>query len=225
MRTFRLPLIAAMSLCIASCGESPKGGEAEETESLTPQEKTIRAAAIPFLDAIAAGNIPAAYSQLSSHAKARMSQSQFIQPADEAAHLANEKNAVVNATAQDFQVFVAKAANQYGVPSKVISADQIETDLEILQGKGDAMETAFSIGLISESVPAQIRKGAVRAQIGVKLGAGQLKEIAEREGVTVEELEKSEDFEPYCNLKVVLVEEGGALKVGYFEFTPPSMWD
>ena len=225
MRTFRLPLVAAMSLCFVCCGEAPKEERAEETEALTPQEKTIRTAAIPFLDAIASGDYPGAYAQLSSHAKARMSQSQFIQPADEAAHAANEKKAVVNASAQDFQIFVAKAANEYGVPSKVISADQVEIDPEILQGKGDAIETAFSIGFISDAVPAQIRKGAVRAQMGVKLGPTQLKEIAERDGMTVEELEKSEDFAPYCNLKVVLVEEGGTLKVGYFEFTPPSMWD
>jgi hypothetical protein len=59
----------------------------------------------------------------------------------------------------------------------------------------------------------------------VTLTPAQLKEIAEHEGMTIEELQKSEDFAPYCNLKVVLVEEAGSLKVGYFEFTPPSMMD
>lgn len=225
MRMLRLPLITVMSLCLAACGDSPKEEIAEETESLTPEEKTIQAAAKPFLDAVAAGDYPAAHAQLSSHAKAQMSLSQFIQPTDEAAHVANQKKAVQNASAQDFQAFAAKVATEYGVPAKVISSDQIELDTDILQGKGDAIESAFSIGLIPETVPVQIRKGAVRAQLGVKLAPGKLKEIADQEGVAVEELEKSEDFAPYCNLKVVLVEEGGELKVGYFEFTPPSMWD
>jgi hypothetical protein len=38
-------------------------------------------------------------------------------------------------------------------------------------------------------------------------------------------LKKSEDFDPYFNLKVVLIEDGGQLKVGYFEFLPLSMMD
>ena len=49
--------------------------------------------------------------------------------------------------------------------------------------------------------------------------------MAATEGISVEELKKREDFDPYFNLKVVLVEEGGQLKVGYFEFLPPSMMD
>jgi hypothetical protein len=38
-------------------------------------------------------------------------------------------------------------------------------------------------------------------------------------------LKKSEDFDSCFNLKIVLVEEGGQLKIGYFEFLPPSMLD
>ena len=38
-------------------------------------------------------------------------------------------------------------------------------------------------------------------------------------------IKKSEDLDPYVNLKVVLVEEAGQLKIGYFEFLPPSMMD
>ena len=49
--------------------------------------------------------------------------------------------------------------------------------------------------------------------------------MAQQEGISVEALKKDEDFDPYLNLKVVLVEEGGQLKIGYFEFLPPSMLD
>jgi hypothetical protein len=49
--------------------------------------------------------------------------------------------------------------------------------------------------------------------------------VAQTQGISVEELKKDENFDPYFNLKVVLVEEDGELKVGYFEFLPPSMMD
>jgi hypothetical protein len=101
----------------------------------------------------------------------------------------------------------------------------MSTDAEELSGKGDAMETAFTIGLMPDSIPANIRKASIRSQVGVELTPERLKEIATQQGVSVEELRKDPDFAPYCNLKVVLVEEGGEWKVGYFEFTPPSMWD
>lgn len=39
----------------------------------------------------------------------------------------------------------------------------------------------------------------------------------------MEDLKKSDDFAPYFNLKIVLVDEGGQLRIGYFEFLPPSM--
>ncbi|HEX4696790.1 MAG TPA: hypothetical protein VH254_03880 [Candidatus Udaeobacter sp.] len=41
----------------------------------------------------------------------------------------------------------------------------------------------------------------------------------------MEDLKKGEDFDPYFNLKIVLVDEAGQLKIGYFEFMPPSMMD
>jgi hypothetical protein len=226
MMTFvRLPFLALVSFCLAGCGGTASEKEAEESDSLSAEQRAIQSAAKPFLDALASGDPAAAYAQLSSHARARMSPSQFFPPKDEAEHAANERKAVTNASERDFQVFVARVANEYGVPSKLISANEIATDPKILGGGGDAMDTAFTIGLMPASIPAEIRKGAVRAQLGVTLPASQLKEIADQQGMTVEELQKTEDFAPYCNVKVVMVEEGGTLKVGYFEFTPPSMWD
>ena len=52
-----------------------------------------------------------------------------------------------------------------------------------------------------------------------------LAKVAQQQGISVEQLKKDEDFDPYLNLKVALVEEGGQLKIGYFEFLPPSMLD
>ena len=37
--------------------------------------------------------------------------------------------------------------------------------------------------------------------------------------------EDMKDSAPYMNVKFVLVDDGGQLKVGYFELMPPSMMD
>jgi hypothetical protein len=74
-------------------------------------------------------------------------------------------------------------------------------------------------------IPADIRKASLRGQIQTELSPQALQDVAQREGISVEDLKKSEDFDPYFNVKVVLVEEGAQLKIGYFEFLPPSMMD
>lgn len=226
MSALRFPLLAAATFLLAACGPKQTAENTEpEPADLTDAEKDAISAAKPFLTAIAARDYAAAYGQLSSHAKARMTLNQFVAPVEKSIAAANEKMAVINPSLPDFEKFLATAANEYGSPAKILSADQVETDAEILAGKGDALERAFTIGLMPESIPAAIRKAAIRAQVGVTLPPAQLKEIADREGLTVEELLKHEDFSPYFNLKVVLVEEDGHLRVGYFEITPASMWD
>jgi hypothetical protein len=76
-----------------------------------------------------------------------------------------------------------------------------------------------------EWIPADIRRASLRGQIATELSPQEIQNVAQREGISVEELKKNEDFNPYLNLKVVLVEEDGQLKIGYFEFLPPSIWD
>jgi hypothetical protein len=60
------------------------------------------------------------------------------------------------------------------------------------------------------------------------------KPIAEELGISLERAQKGDipennDYDadewPYLTLKLVLVEEDGKLKIGYFEFLPPSMLD
>ena len=88
-----------------------------------------------------------------------------------------------------------------------------------------AMDSMFAIGAMPDWIPADIRRASLRGQIHTELSAEELEKVAATEGTSVEELKKSADFDPYFNLKVVLVEEGGQLKIGYFEFLPPSIWD
>ena len=88
-----------------------------------------------------------------------------------------------------------------------------------------AVESMFAIGAMPDWIPANIRRASLRGQIHTELSPQELQNVAQREGISVEELKKSPDFDPYFNLKVVLVEEGGQLKIGYFEFLPPSIMD
>ena len=87
------------------------------------------------------------------------------------------------------------------------------------------MDSMFAIGAMPDWIPADIRRASLRGQIHTELSPQELEKVAQTHGISVEELTKSEDFDPYLNLKVVLVEEGGQLKVGYFEFLPPSIMD
>lgn len=88
-----------------------------------------------------------------------------------------------------------------------------------------AMESMFAIGAMPEWIPADVRKASLRRQIHTELSPQELQNVAQREGISVEELQKKADFDAYFNVKIVLVEEGGQLKIGYFEFLPPSIWD
>jgi len=88
-----------------------------------------------------------------------------------------------------------------------------------------AVESMFAIGAMPDWIPAAIRRASLRGQIHTELSAQELEKTAQAQGTSGEELKKDQDFDPYFNLKVVLVEEDGQLKVGYFEFLPPSMMD
>ena len=88
-----------------------------------------------------------------------------------------------------------------------------------------AMDSMFAIGAMPEWIPADIRRASLRGQIHTELSPQELQNVAQREGISVEELKTSGDFDPYFTVKVVLVDEGGQVKIGYFEFLPPSIWD
>jgi hypothetical protein len=103
------------------------------------------------------------------------------------------------------------------------------TDPDVLNRRSKeqfgAVDSMFAIGAMPDSIPADIRRASLRGQIRTQLSPQELEKAANAEGISVEELQKDENFDPYFNLKLVLVEEDGQLKVGYFEFLPPSMMD
>ena len=117
-------------------------------------------------------------------------------------------------TAEQFAYLMQYVEAAHGAPRAPKMLHVFSTDPDVLNRRSQeqfgAMDSMFAIGAMPEWTPADIRGASLRGQIHTGFAAG---------------LKKSEDFDPYFNLKVVLVEEGGQLKIEYFEFLPPSMLD
>ncbi len=235
---FWLGIFAGLSvvlMALSGCGR--KGDSAnfsraesgEDEEEVSPEERVYLVAAKPFAVAIANRKYDEAYSHLSSHGKARMSVNQFAPADDDAVFKQNEANPMQNISAAQFADLMKKVEAAHGLPKSVESLSVFETDPAVLsrQSKEElgALDSMFAIGAMPDSVPANIRSASVRGQIRTELTAEELAKAAKDMGTTVEELQGDEDFAPYFTIKMVLVEEDGQLKVGYFEFLPPSMLD
>jgi hypothetical protein len=222
--------LAALGTAMAGCDIKTEAnartkGSAEEKPSLSPEEKKYLAAADPFLKALAARNYEQAYAQLSSHARARMSSSQFVPVDDPRTKRSRQPSISLNVTIQDFATLMQRVEKEHGLPNEVKQAHVFSTDPAVLSGKGELLDSMFAIGEMPASIPAGIRRASIRCQIGTKLTPEQLQQAAKDARMTPEQLLKIDDFAPYFNLKFVLVEEQGALRIGYFEFMPPSIFD
>jgi hypothetical protein len=226
-----LPLVVVTALAVVGCEKvrdlqaRAKAPAQEEENTVPPEERKYLAEARPFIDAIVARNYEQAFGLLSSHAKSRLSPNQFVPAEDDAQFRRGEANAVMNATLADFTAFMGKVERWHGQPHALKHSYVQSIDQAVLSGGGDKLDAMFSIGNMPSSIPTHIRRASVRCQVGVKLSAAKMQQIAQAHGVSVAELEKDTDFSPYFNLKLVLVEEEGALRVGYFEFLSPSMFD
>jgi hypothetical protein len=237
----RVPILIAailLSVSLTSCGK--KGQVGEETTPQTseddfldkdakPDERQYLLAAKPFVVAVANQQYAEAYALLSSHAKARMSLNQFA-PADQQANFnQNESNPFVNVTAEQFAYLMQYVEAAHGAPRAPKMLHVFSTDPDVLNRRSKeqfgAVDSMFAIGAMPDSIPGDIRRASLRGQIHTELSPEQLEKVAQDQGISVEELKKDESFDPYFNLKVVLVEEDGQLKVGFFEFLPPSMMD
>jgi hypothetical protein len=213
----------------ATSDEEATSGKGEDEAATSPEERRYLAAARPFAVAIAAGKYEEAYAFLSSYATARMSLNQFAPEDDEAKFAEHERNPVKDVTAEKFRELVKRAEDRFGTPRSPKQFYVFSTDPKAMDRRGkeqlDAMDALFAVGLIPDSVPAEIRRASVRGKVLTQLSAQELEKIAKEENMTVAGLQKSPDFEPYFTIKIVLVEEAGQLKVGYYEFLPPSMMD
>ena len=237
----RFAIVAAaisLPLLVTGCG---KKGQADEKKSVQksdddfldkdakPDERKYLLAAKPFVVAIANRKYADAYAQLSRYARARMSFNQFTPAEDDATYQQYEASPYDNVTAEQFAYLMQYVEAARGAPRAPKMLHVFSTDPDVLNQRSKeqfgAMDSMFAIGAMPEWIPGDIRRASLRGQIHTELSPQELQNAAQREGTTVEELKKSADFDPYFNLKVVLVDEGGELKIGYFEFLPPSIWD
>jgi hypothetical protein len=194
-----------------------------------PDERKFLLAAKPFFIAVANRKYADAYTLLSSHARARMSFNQFKPAEEQATFQQYESNPYMNVTAEQFAYLMQYVEAAHGAPRAPKMLHVFSTNPDVLSRRSreqfGAMDSMFAIGAMPDWIPADIRRASLRGQIHTELSPQELANVAQGQGITVEELKKDEDFDPYFNLKVVLVEEAGQLKVGYFEFLPPSVMD
>ena len=141
----------------------------------------------------------------------------------------NQSYAFDNVTAEQFAYLMQYVEAAHGAPHAPKMLHVFSTDPDVLNRRSKeqfgAMDSMFAIGAMPDWIPADIRRASLRGQIHTELPPQELEKVAATEGISVEELKKSEDFDPYFNLKVVLIDDAGQLKIGYFEFLPPSMMD
>ncbi len=236
-----LALVAAailLPLLVTSCGKKSQAGEkktAQKSEDdfldkdAKPDERKYLLAAKPFFVAVANRKYADAYALLSRYAKARMSFNQFTPAEDDATYQQYEQSPYDNVTAEQFAYLMQYVEAARGAPRAPKMLHVYSTDPDVLNRRSKeefgAVDSLFAIGAIPDWIPADIRKASLRGQIHTELSPQELQNVAQKEGISVEDLKKSDDFDPYFNVKLILVEEGGQLSVGYFEFLPPSIWD
>jgi hypothetical protein len=233
-------LIASILLpvLLTSCGKKGPDGEtktAQKSEDdfldkdAKPDERKYLVAAKPFFIAVANRKYADAYALLSSYAKARMSFNQFTPAEDQATFQQYESSPYDNVTAEQFAYLMQYVEAARGAPRAPKMLSVFSTDPDVLSRRSKeqfgAMDSMFAIGAMPDWIPAAIRRASLRGQIQTELSPQELQRVAQTQRISVEELKKDENFDAYFNLKVVLVEENGLLKVGYFEFLPPSMMD
>jgi predicted small lipoprotein YifL len=227
-----------LPVVLTSCGRKGPDGEqetAQESEDdfldkdANSDEREYLVAAKPFVIAVANQQYADAYALLSSHAKARMSLNQFAPAQQDADFQRNESNPFINVTAEQFAYLMQYVEAAHGTPLAPKMLHVFSTDADVLNRRSKeqfgAMDSMFAIGAMPDSIPADVRRASLRGQIHTELSPRELEKVANEQGISVEELKKDDNFDPYFNLKVVLVEEDGQLKVGYFEFLPPSLMD
>jgi hypothetical protein len=208
-----------------SSGEKPADDFIVIDEETPPEERQYLEAGRAFIVALRDQGYARAYDLLSSHAKARISVNQFDPPDDDAAAAKNEEKPLANVTREQFVELMQKMEQRYGKPHSINNLYVEETDPEILSGRGDNLSVMFAIGAMSESIPFDIRRVSLRGQVRTHFKPGQVEELAKQYEMSTQEIEQDEEFAPYFTIKYVLVEEDEQLKVGYFEFLPPSILD
>jgi hypothetical protein len=227
-------VISGCSKKSASGGETTPVAEKRkdwvQMEDVTAAERGYLEYGRSMVSAVANRAYADFYAQLAPEARAKMSLNQFAPEEDDAAYVRQEKQPRMEVTVTQFLELMNLVEKRFGLPQVPLDLHLHTSDPAVLSGAKreglDAVDTMLAIGNMPASIPAASRKASLRAKIGVELLAEELAEVAKTYNVSVEELQKSDDFEPYVTLKLVLVADAdGKMRVGYFEFLPPSMTD
>ena len=221
-----------LPLLVTSCSKKDQTGEKKTVQKseddfldkdAKPDERKYLMAAKPFITAVANRKYADAYALLSRYAIARMSLEQFKPSEQESDAQQSQAYVFDNVTPEQFAYLMQYVEAAHGAPRAPKMLHVFSTDPAVLnrQSKDQfgAVDSMFAIGAMPEWIPANIRRASLRGQIHTELSPQELQNVAQREGISVQELKKSDDFDPYFNLKVVLVEEGGQLKIGYFDIS------
>ena len=240
VRLLFLP-VACCWLLLAGCGKresappaktNSTAGAAEDfvtTDDTTPVQRAYLAFGREVMVALAGRDYTRFYGQLSPHAVARMSLNQFAPEDDDKAFETNEHKPRLNVTPEQFPELMARMEARYGAPARPLGLHLHSDEAHILAGQpkeeADRIDIMFAIGNMPAMVPVGLRRASLRGSLAVQLSPVQLAAAAKDLGVTPDELAKDAEFKPYCNIKLVLVETPEGLRLGYFEFLPPSMLD
>lgn len=224
-------LAAACWLLAGGCSDPFEAilGPNDVLDYETAEEKAFLLEAKPFFDAIAASDFDQAYDLMSDWGKTDVHPCQFGDSTKHGKKLSDTPRIPALSKEQFVEMF-RHLPTTFGAPSHIIEMYVYETDPGILSGKSkdkwDQFDMMFAIGAISKQVPAEARVASVRGMIGCAASESYIQLIREEcdEDYTLERIIE-EGLEPYFTLKVVLVKDADALRVGYFEIVPPSMLD
>ncbi|OAI51830.1 hypothetical protein AYO47_06790 [Planctomyces sp. SCGC AG-212-M04] len=171
-----------------------------------PADIPMIKAARPFVDAISQKRYEAAFAELSPLAVANAYRDQFIPRTERE----QQRTSVAPLTQESFKELMGEAEKVLGTPISLESLDVVSRDPEILSGRGDAIERSYVMGGTPESVPTSVRRAALQAMIATK--HPDFPDAKDGDG-------------PSLKLKIILTEEDGKLRVGYFELSLPSILD
>ena len=201
-----VPAAVLLPMLLMSCGKKGQEGEEKTVQKseddfldkdAKPDERKYLLAAKPFFIAVANRKYVDAYALLSSHARARMSLDQF-RPQQDSDSQQNQSYAFDNVTAEQFAYLMQYVEAAHGAPRAPKMLHVFSTDPDVLNRRSKeqfgAMDSMFAIGTMPDWIPADIRRASLRGQIHTELSPQGTKNAAQREGISVEELEKERGF-------------------------------
>jgi predicted Zn finger-like uncharacterized protein len=171
-----------------------------------PADVPMIKAARPFVDAISEKRYEAAFAELSPLAVANAYRDQFVPRGENE----QQRTSVAPLKLESFKELMAEAEKVLGAPVGLENLAVVSRDPEILSGRGNAIERSYVMGGTPEGVPTSVRRAALQAMIATK--HPNFPDAEDGDG-------------PSLKLKIILTEEEGKLRVGYFELGPPSILD